>query len=70
MSGGVARCEQASDVQSTHLDLVALTHLPDLSTFINHRMGPIHPLEIYLLRDSLNPVITTKNNQPWHLQIC
>ena len=27
VSGGVARGEQASDVQSAHLDLVTLTHL-------------------------------------------
>ena len=48
VSRGVARGEQASDVQSAHLDLVTLTHL---------------------LCDPLNPVITTKDNQSWHLQI-
>ena len=40
VSGGVARGEQASDVQSAHLDLVALTHLPGLSS-------DTHPCKIY-----------------------
>ena len=66
VSGGVARGEQASDVQSAHLDLVTLTHLPGLSSDTHPRK--IYPWS-YLLCDPLNPVVTTKDNQSWYLKM-
>ena len=68
MSRGVARGEQAANIQSANFDLITLTHLVLYQVIIHPLRFDILKFKIYLLCDSLNPIITTKDNQSWHLQ--